>query len=169
MHYAYPCILVAEDQGGFSVYYPDLPEALTCGDDRHSALEMAEDALVVALSARISDRERIPVPSAVLLGHDSVVVPPLLAAKLALHTAMQNQGIAEVDLASRMGVSDSVVRKLLDPRTSFPYRQYRGSPSTRRPQPRRCRPSCTPHRAGQGLAVHDREISVHAMLDMVSV
>ena len=44
------------------------PEALTCGDDRHSALEVAEDALVVALSARIGNQECIPVPSAAMPG-----------------------------------------------------------------------------------------------------
>ena len=56
MLYVYPCVLEAEDEGGFSVYFPDLPEALTCGDDRQSALEMAEDALVVALSVLLSAR-----------------------------------------------------------------------------------------------------------------
>ena len=70
MLYVYPCVLEAEDEGGFSVYFPDLPEALTCGDDRQSALEMAEDALVVALSARIDDQKHIPVPSAALPRQD---------------------------------------------------------------------------------------------------
>ena len=60
MLYVYPCVLEAEDEGGFSVYFPDLPEALTCGDDRQSALEMAEVALVVPLGARIDDRKHIP-------------------------------------------------------------------------------------------------------------
>ena len=91
MLYVYPCVLVAEDDGGFSVFFPDLPEALTCGDDRQSALEMAEDALVVALSGRIDDQLHIPVPSAVLPGQDSVAVPPQLAAKLALYCGMKNQ------------------------------------------------------------------------------
>ena len=91
MLYVYPCVLEAEDEGGFSVYFPDLPEALTSGDDRQSALEMAEDALVVALSARIDDQKHIPVPSAALPGQDPVAVPPRLAAKLALYSGMQNQ------------------------------------------------------------------------------
>ena len=115
MHYTYPCILEPEDEDGFSIFFPDLPEALTCGDDRPSALDMAEDALIVALSGRIADRKHIPVPSAALPGQDSIPVPPLLAAKLALYTAIRNQGITQVALASRMGVSESVVRKLLDP------------------------------------------------------
>ena len=115
MHYAYPCLLAAEDQGAFSVSFPDLPEAFTCGDDRPASLDMAEDALVVALCARMNNREPIPVPSPLLPGQNAIAVPPLLAAKLALHTAMQHQAITKVSLASRMGVSESVVRKLLDP------------------------------------------------------
>ena len=91
MLYVYPCVLEAEDEGGFSVYFPDLPEALTCGDDRQSALEMAEDALVVALSGRIDDQKHIPEPSTTLPGQDSVAVSPRLAAKLALYSGMQNQ------------------------------------------------------------------------------
>ncbi len=91
MLYVYPCVLEAEDEGGFSVFLPDRPEALTCGDDRQSALEMAEDALVVVLSASIDDQKHIPLPSAALRGQDSVAVPPRLAATLALYSGMQNQ------------------------------------------------------------------------------
>ena len=51
MRYTYPCILTPEPEaGGFSVSFPDVPEALTCGDCRTEALEEAEDALAVALS-----------------------------------------------------------------------------------------------------------------------
>ena len=46
MQYTYPCILTPESEaGGFSVSFPDVPEALTCGDCRTEALEKAEDAL----------------------------------------------------------------------------------------------------------------------------
>ena len=43
MRYAYPCVLTPEEDGdGFSISFPDVPEALTCGDDRAEALAMAE-------------------------------------------------------------------------------------------------------------------------------
>ena len=60
MRYAYPCVLTPEEDGGFSVSFPNVPEALTCGDDRAEALAMAEDALAVALGAYVRDREDIP-------------------------------------------------------------------------------------------------------------
>jgi len=64
MEYAYPCVLRSEPGGGFSVHFPDVPEALTCGDDRDDALAMAEDALVTALGAYIRGSEELPTPGA---------------------------------------------------------------------------------------------------------
>ena len=65
MRYAYPCILEPEADGGFSVSFPDVPGALTCGDSRSEALVQAEDALVGALGAHFSLRgqSRCPAPS----------------------------------------------------------------------------------------------------------
>ena len=50
MRYVYPCVLMPEEGGGFFVSFPDVPGANTCGDDRSEALEMAEDALALALA-----------------------------------------------------------------------------------------------------------------------
>ena len=47
MRYAYPCVLASEEDGGYSVSFPHVPEALTCGDDREEALAMAEDAFLL--------------------------------------------------------------------------------------------------------------------------
>ena len=53
---------------------------------------MAEDALAVALGAYGRSRENIPVPRPVLPGQVTVAVPLVVAAKLALCTAMREQG-----------------------------------------------------------------------------
>ena len=115
MRYAYPCVLTPEQDGGFSVSFPNVPEALTCGDDQAEALAMAEDALAVALGAYVRAREDIPSPGPVLPGQVTVAVPLVIAAKLALYTAMREQGLSKVGLAARMGVSEGAVRKLMNP------------------------------------------------------
>ena len=115
MQYSYPCILHPEEGGGFWVSFPDVPSALTGGEDRAEALEMAEDALGVALAGYVHERWDIPVPSAAVKDQVLVAVPPVVAAKLALYTAMREQGITKVALAARLGLSESVVRRLLDP------------------------------------------------------
>lgn len=115
MYYVYPCVLTPEEGGGFYVTFPDVPGALTGGKDRGKALEMAEDALTVALAGYVREHWDIPVPSAVVDGQELVAVSPIVAAKLALYKAMRRQGISKTALAKRLGLSESAVRKLVDP------------------------------------------------------
>ena len=115
MQYAYSCSLTPEAEGGFYVSFPGVIGAHTCGDDRAEALEMAEDALVVALCAYVDNDEDIPVPGAAADGKVMVAVPPIVAAKLALYTAMRKQGITADELADRLSLGESAVHKLLDP------------------------------------------------------
>lgn len=115
MRYAYPCVLTPEEEGGYSVSFPNVPEALTCGDDRDEALAMAEDALAVALGAYVQCREDIPAPAPPESGQEVVAVPLVVAAKLALYSAMREQGLSKVGLARLMGLSEGAVRKLVNP------------------------------------------------------
>ncbi len=115
MRYVYPGVLKTEEGGGFFVSFPDVPGANTCGDDQTEALEMAEDALAVALAGYVHERWDIPLPSPTASGQIPVVVPPLVAAKLALYSAMREQGVTKTALAMRLGLSESVVRRLLNP------------------------------------------------------
>ena len=115
MFYVYPCVLKPEEGGGFYVYFPDVPGALTGGKDRDKALAMAVDALTAALTGYVQENWDIPVPSAVVDGQELIAVSPVVAAKLALYTAMRRQGITKTALAKRLGLSESAVRKLVDP------------------------------------------------------
>ena len=45
----------------------------------------------------------------------AIAVSPIVAAKLALYTAMRRQGISKTALAERLGLSESAVRMLVDP------------------------------------------------------
>jgi len=44
-------------------------------------------------------------------------VPLYLAPKLALYLAMREHGTRNTELAKRLGVSETVVRRMLDPKT----------------------------------------------------
>ena len=61
--YAYPAIFTPEEDGGFSVVFPDLEGCFTCGDDMADALFMAEDALALVLYGYESDGRESPAPS----------------------------------------------------------------------------------------------------------
>ncbi len=115
MIYAYPCHLTQDEDGGLVATFPDVPEAITGGKNRAEALAEAEDALAVALAGYVHEKREIPTPSAASGDYPLAPVPPVVAAKLALYSAMREQGITKVDLARRLGVSESAARKLTNP------------------------------------------------------
>ena len=117
MQYAYPCNLIPdhEEGEGFIVTFPDVPGAITGAQTREESLFLAEDVLVAILAVYVQQQREIPTPSPVADGQELVAVPPIAAAKLALYTAMREQGITGDALAIRLNLSDSAIRKLLDP------------------------------------------------------
>ena len=115
--FSYPAILKPEIRAkGFVVNFPDLPEALTGGKDLHEALTEAADCLGSALAFRIVEKEQIPPPSRPSKGQYLIQVPLYLAPKLALYLAMRQQGISNSELARRLRCSETVVRRMLDPK-----------------------------------------------------
>ena len=114
MRYAYPAEVV-EEADGVTVTCPDVPEMVTGGwGDVAANLDAAGDALETALSGYVEDGRPIPVPSPPD-GRPVVVVGPLVAAKLALHEAMLEQELSNVELAGRLGLDEKAVRRLRDP------------------------------------------------------
>lgn len=114
MRYAYPYDLTLQPEGGFTVTFPDIPEAITQGENEEEAAAMAEGALVTALSFYTDNAEPLPHPSPAR-GRRLAHVPPLVAAKLALHGAMLAACLSNVALARRLGVDEKIVRRLRDP------------------------------------------------------
>ena len=113
----YPASLIRERKGGgFYVRFKDLPEALTSGDDLEDSLAQASDCLAEALAGRIRRGDAIPAPSRVKRGQYRIGVPLYLAPKLALYLGMRENGLRNTELAGRLGVSETVVRRMLDPR-----------------------------------------------------
>ena len=122
MRYAYPCNIARDEEEeratgreAYNVTFPDVYGANACGWSWEEALEMADDCLSVALSGYVKFREDIPAPSPVTDGQVLVPVPLIVAAKLTLYTAMREQGITNVALAARLGLSEGAVRRLVNP------------------------------------------------------
>lgn len=117
--FTYPVDLTPDaDDGGFVVTFPDVPEAITQGDDVPGALAEAADALEEAIAGRIRSGDEIPTPRAPADGQSVVPVPALTAAKAALYLALRQTGITKSELAERLGRDEKEVRRLLDPRHS---------------------------------------------------
>ena len=61
--YAYPAIFTPEEDGSYSINFPDLEGCYTCGDSLEDGIEMAADALALVLYGYEKDGREIPAPS----------------------------------------------------------------------------------------------------------
>ena len=114
--FVYPAKLTPEKGGGFTVQFPDLPEAITSGKDRADALIQAADCLEEAVAGRIADGLDVPVPRVARRKHIQVTLPAPTAAKAALYLAIQEAGLTNSELGRKLGLDEKEIRRILDPR-----------------------------------------------------
>lgn len=112
---SYPATFRRDASGRFVVGFPDLPEAHTDGRDMAEGVEEAIDCLGSVLAFRIAEKSEIPAPSRLKRGQRLVPVPLWIAGKLALYLTMIEQGVSNSELARRLRVRETVVRRMLDP------------------------------------------------------
>jgi antitoxin HicB len=104
------------EKKGIVVSFPDVPEAITQGDNLADARHMAEEALGLALLTYPERCYPLPRRRARGKGLAAVGVAPQTAAKLAVLDVFRQAGIAKSDLARRMGKDEKKIRRILDPR-----------------------------------------------------
>ncbi|MGA2276014.1 MAG: type II toxin-antitoxin system HicB family antitoxin [Terracidiphilus sp.] len=110
---AYPVDL-RKDGKFILVTFPDIPEAITQGDNRAHALEMAAEALETAMEFYFEDRRPVPAPSKPKRGQPVVTLPASLSAKILLLNEMLRQKIPPAELARRIGTTRQEVNRLTD-------------------------------------------------------
>jgi len=96
------------------VTFPEVPEAITQGNDRAHALEMAKEALEVATDFYFEDQRLVPPPSAPRRGQAIVELPVSVAAQVLLLNETLQQEVRPVELARRIGTTRQEVNRLTD-------------------------------------------------------
>lgn len=61
--YSYPAVFTPEENGAFSVNFPDFESCYTCGDDLADAIYMAQDALAFSIYTMEKEGITLPTPS----------------------------------------------------------------------------------------------------------
>jgi antitoxin HicB len=110
----YPAHLAAQKEGGYVVTFPDIPEAITQGEDLEDALLHAADVLESALDYYIEDGLPIPAPSKPKRGQRLIELPASLSAKVLLVNEMVAQKVRPAELARRLKVTPQEVNRLID-------------------------------------------------------
>jgi antitoxin HicB len=109
----YPVDLTPDDNGTILVTFPDVPGAITYGDDEAEALANALDALESILSALIVDRRDVPQASQPR-GRKTVSPSLLGSLKISVYRAMRERGWRKADLARAMSLNPRQIDRLLD-------------------------------------------------------
>ncbi len=104
-----------EKEGGFTVAFADVPEAITEGNDMADARAMAADALGRALLTYLETGRPLPAPAAA----GTMITPePEIAMKIAVIETFREAGISRSELSGRMGKDEKEARRVLDPDVS---------------------------------------------------
>jgi antitoxin HicB len=96
------------------VTFPDIPEAITQGNNIEDALVHAADALESALDFYFEAGRRVPAPSRPKRGQHLIELPASLWAKVLLLNEMIAQKVRPVELARRLRITPQEVTRLID-------------------------------------------------------
>lgn len=114
--WAYPAKFTPDkERGGFTVAFPDVPEAITEGETKEEALQHAQDALESALQFYI-DRGVLPPNPTTKSRKGHILIPCSTqgAIKLSLYAAFRASGITKAELARRIDIPKTNVDRLFD-------------------------------------------------------
>jgi antitoxin HicB len=115
---SYPVKMERDTNNTYLVTFPDIPEAVSVGDDEDEALLNALDALESAIEIYFDEKREVPPPSKPKKGQPVVKLPALVVSKVLLANEMIRQGIRKSELARRLDVHMPQIDRLLDPRHS---------------------------------------------------
>ena len=114
--FTYPAVFEpGENAGVIVVTFPDVPEAISQGDDEADARAMGSDALGVALLGLLSMKKPLPQASKLRPGQVLLSVDADIAAKIAVLEAFRDADITQAEFAKRLGKDAREVRRILDP------------------------------------------------------
>ena len=114
--FSFPVTLTTDEvDGGYTVTFRDLPEAITQGENIEDALLEAADCLEEAIANRIIRRLSIPVPSQPANNEYLVTIPLQTSLKASIWLAMQEKNLNQTQFAKILGVNEKEVRRILNP------------------------------------------------------
>ena len=115
--FSFPVTLTKDEiDGGLTVTFRDLPEAITQGEEREDALTEAADCLEEAIANRVINRLEIPMPSELEKNEYLVTTPLQTSFKASIWLAMQEKSWNISQLAQTLGVDEKEVRRILNPK-----------------------------------------------------
>lgn len=124
LEFAYPYRAARQLEGGYTITFRDLPEAISQVEEGELLDEIASECLSEALAGRLDLGEEVPRPSKPKRGDRLALPETNIELKIEFGRAFATSGVSQVELAERMSATPLVVRRLLDPRHNSHVQQY---------------------------------------------
>jgi antitoxin HicB len=115
MKIEYPAKFDPADEGGYTITFPDFPEAISEGDSLEEANYNAIEVLDLTLKSRMEDNENIPLPHSES-GANVHMIAPDVNIQAALLVKLNRGEKKFSDLARTLGTSWPAVSRLEDPK-----------------------------------------------------
>ncbi|MYZ49856.1 type II toxin-antitoxin system HicB family antitoxin [Propylenella binzhouense] len=109
-------IAIGREGLDYVVSVRDLPEVVTSGSNLQEALDLAADAIEVAVAGRMDDDMALPRPSPLQEGEHAILLSAPIAAKASVYSAWKTAGLTKTELARRLNRNEAEIRRLLNPR-----------------------------------------------------
>lgn len=121
--YIFQAFLTPEDEGGYSVEFPDLPGCFSCGDTFHDAVAMGADAAKTYVASLLGREEAVPEPQhhSCPSGAEDVMVFFEADPTYIVEGAM----VSAAEASRRLGVSPGRITHMLDAGVLDGYREGR--------------------------------------------
>lgn len=103
--------MTPEESGGYSVSFPQLPEAITQGDDMADAIEQAAEVLELVIAAYLDDGIRLPDP--VYSGHFEGLQHVAISVEVTQETIERVKCVTASEAARMLGLSKGRITHML--------------------------------------------------------
>ena len=116
-HYTYAALFTLEEDGGYSIKFPQLDGCFTQGDDFKEACAMATEAMSLHLYGMEEDGEEVPVADLNIQAGPGQIVVPITAWMTPFRDEMENRAVKKTltipawlnDAAEKRGVNYSQI------------------------------------------------------------
>lgn len=111
--YDYP-VQFEVDETGVAVFYRDLPELNSYGENEEHVLREAVDAIETTLSLYVDQRRAIPAATPAEPGEHVIALPAVTVAKIHLWNEMVSRGMRKADLCRLLDLKPVTADRLVD-------------------------------------------------------
>ncbi|MDR1089091.1 MAG: type II toxin-antitoxin system HicB family antitoxin [Coriobacteriales bacterium] len=110
--FVYEAEFIPDEYDGYSVSFPQLPDAFTQGEDLIESVEMAAEVLELIIAEYLDEGKRLPAP--MFYGHSDKVLRIAISVEITPEIVARTRCVSATEAAHMLGLSKGRVTHLLD-------------------------------------------------------